>query len=291
MMPAADAPAPGGSVSSSTANAEAAMAAKEDEKLAPLEAAKRDRLMQPGLDHLRHGETAAAYEALKTVAVIYPTDIVVLRYAAAAAMRSGHDEAALELFDQALAQRPHDPWPMRLAAILLEAKLERWDKFDHDLAELRVAKRNGMDHGLDSGDGFVIDEFESGPGRVQGVIYPRQTGQFHMLYRFVLPSQTAMYAPAPVQASGTASGSSSSAAGARCLNPDFEPHMDLESDDADQAAFAKAHPARAAKGERSYFLDAAYSACSQKLLKFYEDGEPTYEAVRADVLRALAARH
>jgi hypothetical protein len=266
------------------------MAAKEDEKLAPLEAAKRDRMLQPGLDHLKHGENAAAYEALKTVAVIYPTDIGVLRYTAAAAMRSNHDEEALVLFRAALAQRPHDPWQMRLAVILLEAKLSQWGDFDRDLAELRVAKRNGMDHGLDMGDGFVIDEFESGPGRVQGVIYPQQSGPFHMLYRFVLPAQAAMYAPAPAQASGSAStGSSSSSAGARCLNPDFEPHMDLESDDADQAAFANAHPEKAVKGERSYFVVAAYSACSQKLVRFYPDGEPRYETVRADVLRALTA--
>jgi tetratricopeptide (TPR) repeat protein len=258
------------------------MAAKEDEKLAPLEGAKRDRLMQPGLDHLRHGENQAAYEALKTVAVLYPTDIGVLRYAAAAAMRSNHEAEALVLFRQALAQRPHDPWQIRLAVILLEAKLNQWGDFDHDLAELRVAKRNGMDHGLDGSDGFVIDEFESGPGRVQGVIYPRQSGRFHMLYRFVLPAEAAMYAPAPAQASA------SSSSGSRCLDPDFQPHMDVESDESDQASFAKAHPAEAAKGGRSYFLYAAYSACSQKLVKFYPDGEPSYEAARADVLRALA---
>jgi tetratricopeptide (TPR) repeat protein len=268
---------------------EAAMAAKEDEKLAPLEAAKRDRLMHPGLDHLAHGENKAAYEALKTVAVIYPTDIVVLRYTAAAAMRSDHDEEALALFEEALAQRPHDPWPMRLAVVLLEAKLGRWDKFDRDLAELRLAKRNGMDHGLDMGDAFVIDEFESAPGRVQGVVYPKQSGQFHMLFRFLLPAQAAMYAPLEKQASGNSSSGSSSSAAARCHNPDFVPHMDLESDDADQAAFSKAHPEKAAKGERSYLLDVSYSPCSQELVRFYPDGEPRYETVRADVLQALTA--
>jgi tetratricopeptide (TPR) repeat protein len=278
-----------GGSSTSTADAEAAMAAKEDEKLAPLEAAKRDRLMQPGLDHLAHGENTAAYEALKTVAVIYPTDIAVLRYAAAAAMRSGHDEEALALFDEALAQRPHNPWPMRLAATLLEAKLDRWEKFDQDLAELRSAKHNGMDHGLDMGNAFVIDEFESAPGRVQGVVYPQQSGQFHMLYRFLLPAQAAMYAPAQKQAGVASSAGSSSSAAERCRNPDFVPHMDLESDDADQAAFRKAYPERAAKGERSYLLDVSYSPCSQGLVRFYPDGEPKYEAVRADVLRALTA--
>jgi len=245
-----------------------------------MEAAKRDALMQPGLDHLKRGENAAAYEALSTVAQLYPTDINVLRFTAAAGMRSGHDEVALIMFRRALAQRPHDPWQMRLAVILLEARLERWDDFDRDLVTLRVAKRIGMDHGLDQGDSFVIDEFDTGPGRVQGVIYPQQSGKYHMLYRFVLPAQAAMYAPAEVQAQANS-------AGAKCQKPDFVPHMDVESDEADQAAFSKAHPDKAAKGERSYMLDAAYSACSQGLVKFYPDGEPKYETVRADVIRAL----
>jgi hypothetical protein len=65
--------------------------------------------------------------------------------------------------------------------------------------------------------------------------------------------------------------------------------MDVESDEADQAAFAKAHPDKAAKGERSYFLDSHLAPCSQALTAFYPDGEPTYEKVRADVVRALTS--
>ncbi len=66
--------------------------------------------------------------------------------------------------------------------------------------------------------------------------------------------------------------------------------------DPDQIAFAKMHPDLAAQGKRSFSLD-YYTAPvtqpngqrtqSQALIKFYWDGEPTYETVRADVLASL----
>jgi hypothetical protein len=70
-----------------------------------------------------------------------------------------------------------------------------------------------------------------------------------------------------------------------------------ESDDSDQEFFAKAHPEEAKAGKRSFSLD-SYTAprptqdgkgTSQThgTIKFYPDGEPTYETVRADVLKVL----
>jgi hypothetical protein len=69
-----------------------------------------------------------------------------------------------------------------------------------------------------------------------------------------------------------------------------------ESDDVDQISFAKMHPDLAAQGKRSFSLDTHSAPVkqpnggmtqSQGLIKFYWDGEPTYEMVRADVLGSL----
>lgn len=69
-----------------------------------------------------------------------------------------------------------------------------------------------------------------------------------------------------------------------------------ESDDVDQISFAKMHPDLAAQGKRSFSLDTHSAPVtqpngmitrSQGLIKFYWDGEPTYETVRADVLGSL----
>jgi tetratricopeptide (TPR) repeat protein len=252
---------------------------EDEDRLSPQEGAKRNALVQPGLDLLKQGNSKAAFASLSSVLTTYPNDLFVLRYTAAAAMGAGQNEQAIALFRRALALYPRNPWPLRNAVIILEARLNQWADFDRDVAALRSAKKNGMDHGLDNSPGFVIEEFEGGTGMVQGEIYPLQSGRYHTLYRFVLPAGE-VTAPAR-------SGSSSSAVAARCVNPDFQPHLDAESDDADQPEFRKAHPDRAAKGERSYALILYGAPCTQDLVGFYPDGEPTYERVRADVVRVL----
>jgi tetratricopeptide (TPR) repeat protein len=253
-----------------------------DDRLSPSDASKRDALLQPGIAALNRGDDAAALRAFLSVLITYPDDLSVLRYSAAAAMGSGQNEQALSLFQRALAQIPSKPWPMRTTIIVLEARMNRWDDFDRDVKVLRQAKKSGMDHGLDESAGFVIDEFESGRARVQAVIYPLQSSRYHTLYRFLLPTWVEITPPPRANAKGPPP-----AVPARCKDPDFQPHFDVESDDVDQPEFAKAHPDEAKKGARSYTLDSYGTPCSQALVKFYPDGEPTYETVRADVVKAL----
>jgi tetratricopeptide (TPR) repeat protein len=252
------------------------------DRLSPSDGAKRNALMKTGLDYLAAGEDKTAFVALSSVLRTYPNDLFVLRYTAAAAMGAGQNDQALLLFRRALALLPHNPWPMRNAVIILEARLNKWDEFDRDMVALRQAKKNGNDHALDGSTGFVIDGFDAGAEKVQGAIYPMQTGKYHTLYRFLLPKEGEVALPGRTSAE--------TAASAKCTNADFQPHLDLESADVDQAAFAKAHPEKAAKGERSYMLDAYVSPCVQKLVWFYPDGEPTYEQARADALKVLTGK-
>jgi tetratricopeptide (TPR) repeat protein len=254
---------------------------RSDDRLAPQDAATRDALLRPGIGDLNRGENAAALSAFLSVLTRYPDDLIVLRYSAVAAMAAGQNEQALGLFHRALDQIPQDPWPLRLRIIVLEARTGRWEDFDHDVKVLRQAKKNHMDHGLDGNEGFIIDEFDTARGRIQGVIYPAQSSRYHTLYRFLLPVWMEINARAQADAAKKEP--------SRCVNPDYQPHFDAESDDIDQEAFAKANPGKAAKGERSYSLDSYGSPCTQALVKFYPDGEPTYETVRADVIKALAS--
>jgi len=254
---------------------------QSDNRLPPQDAAKRDALLQPGIAQLNRGENAAALSAFLSVLTTYPNDLSVLRYSAAAAMAAGQNEQALGLFHRALDQIPQQPWPLRIAIIVLEARTNRWEDFDRDVKVLRQAKKSHMDHGLDGNEGFIIDEFDTGRGRIQAVIYPTQSSRYHALYRFLLPVWLEINSKAQAEAARKEP--------SRCVNPDYQPHFDAESDDVDQEAFAKANPEKAAKGERSYTLDSYGSPCTQALVKFYPDGEPTYETVRADVIKALAS--
>lgn len=262
---------------------EAASAGTQN-KLPPLEIARRDAMLQPGLGKLKSGDSAGAYEAFRPVLVAFPHDLRVLRYTAQAAELTGHDEEAIELFTRALAEHPAQPWPLRLGRMQEEAKLARWTAFDGDLAALRAAKKEG-DPTLAESIGFVIDEFQAGGSTVQAVIFPLLAGPYHTLYRFLLTAP----AQAPVSAAANAPTTGADGKPSPCAaNANFKPYIDVESDDVDQGSFQKAHPDRAAKGERSYSLDTYPAPCSQGLIKFYAAGEPTYETVRADVSGAVA---
>ena len=254
----------------------------DPEKLSPDQIANRDALLKPGIDALKRGDNAAALDALQPALAAYPDDLRVLRYTASAAMAVNQNEKALDLYNRALTKHPNQPWPLRLAVLQLEARLGKWTDFDRDLAALRAAKKSGTDHQLDSSSGFLIEGFDAGGRHVEAAVFPLLAGSFHTLYRFTLPKLAAT-AP-PIQASAQSPQSS------RCDNPDFRPYIDVESDDADQDSFKKRHPDLAAKGERGYSLDIYSAPCSQGLIKFYFDGEPAYESIRADVIKALTSK-
>jgi tetratricopeptide (TPR) repeat protein len=258
----------------------------DPETLSPEDVAKRNALMKPGLALLKKGDADGAYKALWPARKAYPQDLRVLRYSAEAAFFSQHNAEALDLFTRALAQHPYEPWPLRLAILQLDARMAKWDEFDHGLAALREAKKSDTDHQLDTSSGFLIDSFEAGAADaripVQTIVFPLQSDPYHTLFRFLLPKQSP--AKTHIQAGVNADTTDPS-----CTNPDFRPYIDLESDDVDQAAFKQAHPELAAKGERTYSLDTYSTPCAQGLMKFYEEGEPAYEKVRDDVIEALSA--
>ena len=67
-----------------------------------------------------------------------------------------------------------------------------------------------------------------------------------------------------------------------------------DSDDGDQVEFKREHPKEAAEGARRFSLD-PWEVVNDNLvhghmLRFY-DGEPTYEALRADVMKVLEAKY
>jgi hypothetical protein len=238
------------------------------------EKVKRDALLRPGLDKLKANDAAGAFAAFGPALAAYPNDLRVLRYAAQSALLSRQYPAACELFTRALTQKPTQPWPLRLGRMQAEARLNKWSDFDQDLANLRAAKK-ANDPQLAGSNGFVIDEFEVDGQTVQAIVFPLMASHFHTLYRFLLPRGSDSKRSA--QAAVTGDGPSSV-----CNRPDFQPYIDLESDDADQAIYSKAHPEQAAQGDREFSLDSYPGPCSQALMRFFS-GEPRYEDVRAIV--------
>jgi hypothetical protein len=137
-------------------------------------------------------------------------------------------------------------------------QLGRWQDFEAERIDTRKAALVG-DRTLSTENGYPIEVFRAGNEFIRVIEFPTLHGKFHTRDRFLLYEEK-----------DTCTG--------------FIPYIDLESDDIDQVNFSKQHPDRAAVGDRSFSLDAYPTANSQGFIKFYPDGEPTYQTVRADVL-------
>jgi tetratricopeptide (TPR) repeat protein len=243
--------------------------------------AKRENALHPAMYAEGCKDYQRAYNLYQKVLADYPNDASVMQRTARAAIEADKLEEAVPLLQQviisALTPPPpptHPGEPRRVARIpctggeratLMDIfiKLKRWQDFEAARLDTRKAALAG-DACLSITDGFLIEpSLDTGHEFVKVIEFPAPHGEYHTRDRILL-----------YQRKDSCSG--------------FTPYIDLESDDADQAAFVAAHPDKAAGGDRSYSLDYYPAPDSQALLKFYKDGEPSYETLRADIMRIVA---
>ena len=161
-------------------------------------------------------------------------------------------------------------WSAHVSLAEVYALEGRWSDFDRERQVVRDARHSG-EPGINRTGGDVIDVLYVGDERYIVHEYDPLAGRFHARYNF-----------SHVNKQGK-----------------VDYWIACESDDVDQSSFAQKHPNKAAAGERSFSLD-SYSQTlnadgqvvrqTHGTIKFYWDGEPTYEAVRADVLGVLEHR-
>jgi tetratricopeptide (TPR) repeat protein len=163
-------------------------------------------------------------------------------------------------FQSVIALRP-TAWTAHMNLALAFAEMQDWKSFDEERAPIKAA-RDAKTPGLSLTDHDLIDVLRVG-GKVYQVWYfYTPYGHFH-----------ARYIVLHFDDSGKA---------------DF--YIQCESDDIDQAFFREKHKKQADAGERSYSLDSydlRNNGQTQAVHQFYMDGEPTYETVRADVMKIL----
>ncbi len=232
----------------------------------------------PGSDPMAVGKAALAKEDYASARTFFeryskdnPNDFEALFLLANADLGLRNFAAAELGFRAALALKP-DQLIAHKSLVIVYAESGRWKEFDAEravVAAAEAAKGPGVTTASFQSD--VIDVFEVNGDRYIAREFYQLAGHFHTRYRFVH------------------------------IGPDGKilAWIDCESDDVDQASFAKNHPKEAAEGKRSFSLD-SYTAPSMQpngqqtqthaTLKFYADGEPTYEAVRADVIKAVGGK-
>ena len=233
-------------------------------------AANRENALAAAVPAERCHDYETALRIYLKVLESYPNDARALNIAGEAAVKAGHLEGSFPLFRRSpLAGPSRDSWSVRASLMWDFIHLDRWQDFETERLDARKASLAG-DRTLSPDNGYPIEVFGTGNEFIRVIEFPNLHGRYHTRDRFLLYEEKDP-----------------------CTG--FIPHIDLESDDIDQVNFAKEHPDQAAAGHRSFSLDAYPTANSQGLLKFYPDGEPTYQTVRADVLartkQPLAPRH
>ena len=168
--------------------------------------------------------------------------------------------AAIKEFQAVITAAP-TKWAAHQDLSLAYALIQDWTNFDKERA-LRKTARDNNAPGLDKTTSDLIDLLQIGDKTYRVLYFYIPTGRFHTRYVFAHYGES--------------------------LQP--TDYIACESDDVDQTFFKQAHPDLAAAGQRSYSLDSyanTPNGQSQALIKFYSDGEPTYETVRADALKVL----
>jgi tetratricopeptide (TPR) repeat protein len=170
---------------------------------------------------------------------------------------------ALTYFKKALELDPTDD---SVHALMLQVYAQTGDSKNRDAqrAILREYHTNPKHPSFQHSAGFLIETIPYKDGAVQAVEFYEPAGKFHFYYRFNV-----------YDAAGH-----------------LQSFYALESDDADQALYAKEHPKEAAAGGRRFSID-VYSRNeagnpTQGLIAFV-DGQPSYDDLRARIMKILSS--
>jgi len=188
-----------------------------------------------------------------------PNNILAYNLAGNCSMEMRDFPAAIRAFQHALQLQPDQP--QNLGGLVRSyAQAGMIKERDATLQHLHEMSRTGQ---LPANFSYTFDSFSVGDRSVLVTEFPQLAGHFHFRYHFNVYDATGKLIS----------------------------RVALESDDIDQTYWAKQHPKEAAAGGRSFSLDGYSQAVSgqiHSLYKFYDDGEPSYEQVRADVEKVLA---
>ena len=225
--------------------------------------------MQVGKQALEHGDYAAAHTFFVAYIHDNPDSIAAQFLAGNAALGLKQYSEAESFFQAAIAKNPK-MWGAHKNLVIVYAAEGRWADFDRERTLIQQARAENSP-GLTPTDADVIEILEVDGERYIVRSYAQLAGHFHTRYNITHFN----------------------------ARNQLDYWISCESDDVDQAFFQKAHPKEAAAGQRSFSLDTYTQRMNESgqltgqthgTIKFYPDGEPTYETVRADVLSVLTKK-
>jgi tetratricopeptide (TPR) repeat protein len=213
-------------------------------------------LRRQGINAFRQKDFALALRIFQQVIAADPSDVVAYNVAANCSSRLKDYPSAIDSFKHALQLRPDEYHNVSglIRAYTLAGMAPERDELRKHIAQLEDAGKLPADFN------YIFEAFDAADKKIQVAEFPKIQGLYGERYRFMVFND----------------------AGKEIFC------VTLESDEPEQATWAKEHPKEAAAGGRRFSLD-GYASDSHSTYGFY-DGEPPYEQVREEVKQILAGK-
>ena len=216
-------------------------------------------LAEEGLAALKANQPQQALDAFQRALQANPDDAAANMLAATAALSLYKADLAVQYAEKAHQLEP-DNWKVHTTLVAAYAAAGKKEQRDQERGILR--KLHDDPHAPDAmqTSGFLLEMFPAKQYKVEAVEYFHPVGKLHLYYRFQIRNGQ----------------------GKRVWQ------IDVESNDFDQASWAKAHPDEAAAGKRQFQLTGEDAEVHTDYRMY--SGSPDYDAIRAQIVQLIEAQ-
>ena len=214
---------------------------------------------EQGLADLKNDQPQQALAIFQQVLKANPNDVAGNLLAATAALDLYRGNLAVQYAERARALDPGN-WKVHTTLVAAYAATGKTQQRDAERELLRKFHEDPKTPEAMQTSGFLLEMFPVKQYRIDAVEYFKPMGKFHLYYRFIIRN----------------------AAGHSLWK------IDVQSNDFDEASWAKAHSQQAAAGERQFQLagDGGDMHTDYGMLS----GTPNYDVIRARVVQILQAQ-
>ena len=212
--------------------------------------------MAQGIAALKAGQDEPALASFRQALAADPNNELALLMAADAALHLYQGDVAVGYAEKANQLDPQN-WKIHTTLVAAYAAAGKRQQRDAERVLLRQYHTDPKAKDAEQTSGFLLEMFPVKDYRVEAVEYYKPVDKMHIYYRFLIRDQQRKRV--------------------------WE--IDVESNDFDQASWAKAYPKQAAEGQRQYQLTGHGKSTNVDYRMF--SGNPDYDTVRAMVVKAI----
>jgi tetratricopeptide (TPR) repeat protein len=215
--------------------------------------------VEQALMALKQHQPQQALDLLNQVIAAHPDDATANLLAATTAIELDRPDLAVTYGERARTLDP-DNWKIDTALVTAYAMAGKVQQRDVERAKLHALHESGKEPDAKQTSGFLLDRFKVKRYSVDAVEYFAPVGKFHIYYCFFVRNSE----------------------GRRVWQ------INAQSDDFNQASWAKAYPQQAANGQRQYQLTGEGNGVRNDYRSF--SGSPNYDWIKTHVIEIINAQ-